>query len=72
MNEEYLKEYPDILRNVVLIYQNEVTIKKIIFMVSTDYLMKIYIIKLLKQNLLLMVTMYYMKVMVMKLDLYLY
>ena len=33
MNEEYLKEYLDILRNLVLIYQNEVTIKKIIYMV---------------------------------------
>ena len=25
MNEEYLKEYLDILRNLVLIYQNRVT-----------------------------------------------
>ena len=43
MNEEYLKEYLDILRNLVLTYQNEATIKKIIYMVLIDYLMKIYI-----------------------------
>ena len=43
MKEEYLKEYLDILRNLVLIYQNWVTSKKITYMVQIDYLMKIYI-----------------------------
>ena len=32
MNQEYLKEYLDILRNLVLIYKNGVTTKKIIYM----------------------------------------
>ena len=32
MNEEYLKEYLNFLRNSTLIYQNGITIKKIIYM----------------------------------------
>ena len=39
MNEEYLKQYQDIFRNSILIYQHGVTTKKIIHMVETDYLM---------------------------------
>ena len=33
MKQEYLKEYQNILRNFVLIYQNGVITKKIIYMV---------------------------------------
>ena len=33
MNEEYLEEYLNILRTFILIYQNEISIKKIIYMV---------------------------------------
>ena len=47
-NEEYFKEYLNILRNSIPIYQNEVTTKKFIYMVKIDYLMKTYITKPLR------------------------
>ena len=42
------KRIPRYLKNFILIYQNEISIKKIIYMVQNNYLIKIHIINLLR------------------------